>query len=102
MSAHKDNMLFYIIFLRITPFLPNWLINIAAPIVSVALAPFFFGTFLGVAPPSLLAIRAGISLQQLASANIFLTLENGALIAGLAVLSLVPVYLRDNYKDKFE
>lgn len=44
---HKDDLLSYIIFLRITPFLPNWFINIAAPVVDVPLVPFYIGTFLG-------------------------------------------------------
>ncbi|XP_003743958.1 transmembrane protein 41B [Galendromus occidentalis] len=101
-SNHENNMLYYIIFLRITPFLPNWLINVASPIVSVNLAPFFLGTFLGVAPPSILAIRAGISLQQLASANVMFTLENGLLLTGFAVLSMIPVVLRNRFKNKFE
>ena len=37
----------YIIFLRITPFLPNWFINIASPIIGVRIFPFFVGTFIG-------------------------------------------------------
>ncbi|GAB6033213.1 Transmembrane protein 41B [Chamberlinius hualienensis] len=46
-NNHRDNLLNYIIFLRITPFLPNWFINISAPIIDVPLFPFFLGTFLG-------------------------------------------------------
>lgn len=46
-DEHKNNLLNYIIFLRITPFLPNWFINITSPVIGVPLSPFFFGTFLG-------------------------------------------------------
>ena len=46
-SHHHDDMLWYIIFLRITPFLPNWFINLASPLVGVRVAPFYWGTFLG-------------------------------------------------------
>ena len=46
-ARHHDDMLWYIIFLRITPFLPNWFINLASPIIGVRLMPFFWGTFLG-------------------------------------------------------
>ena len=42
---------------RITPFLPNWFINIVSPVIDVALKPFWFGTFIGVAPPSFVAIQ---------------------------------------------
>ena len=46
-AHHHDDMLWYVIFLRITPFLPNWFINLASPIIGVRLMPFFWGTFLG-------------------------------------------------------
>ena len=46
-DKHHDNMLWYIMFLRITPFLPNWFINLASPVLGVRLTPFFIGTFLG-------------------------------------------------------
>ena len=101
-SQHENNMLYYIIFLRVTPFLPNWLINVASPMVSVNLAPFFFGTLIGVAPPSILAIQAGISLQKLTSANVMFTFENGILLTSFAVLSMVPVLLKGRFKNKFE
>ena len=57
----------YIIFLRITPFLPNWFINVVSPIISVPLTPFYLGTLIGVAPPSFICIQAGTTLQQLTS-----------------------------------
>jgi hypothetical protein len=46
-AKHRENLLNYIIFLRVTPFLPNWFINIASPVIDVPLAPFFWGTFIG-------------------------------------------------------
>ncbi|OQR76043.1 transmembrane protein 41B-like [Tropilaelaps mercedesae] len=101
-AKQQGNMIYYIIFLRITPFLPNWFINITSPIVDVAIFPFFVGTFIGVAPPSILAIRAGTSLQQLASANVLFTWENILLLTGFAALSLVPVLFKTKLKSKFE
>lgn len=46
-KKHNDNMFSYIMFLRITPFLPNWFINVCAPLVDVPLVPFWAGTFFG-------------------------------------------------------
>lgn len=46
-EKHKNNMLNYIIFLRVTPFLPNWFINLTAPVIGVPLVPFALGTFIG-------------------------------------------------------
>ena len=43
-QKHKDSLMSYIIFLRITPFLPNWFINIVSPVIDVHLKPFWIGT----------------------------------------------------------
>ena len=40
----------YILFLRITPFLPNWFINVVSPVINVPLWTFFFATVLGKLP----------------------------------------------------
>lgn len=42
-EARKSDLLFYIIFLRLTPILPNTFINVASPIVGVPIGPFFIG-----------------------------------------------------------
>ncbi len=42
-TKRKNDLLNYMIFLRVTPILPNTFINVAAPVVGVPLAPFFFG-----------------------------------------------------------
>lgn len=49
-EKHKNNLLNYIIFLRVTPFLPNWFINMSAPVIGVPLIPFALGTFIGKLP----------------------------------------------------
>uniref|UniRef100_G3PSU8 Transmembrane protein 41B n=2 Tax=Gasterosteus aculeatus aculeatus TaxID=481459 RepID=G3PSU8_GASAC len=68
-EQHRDHLINYIIFLRITPFLPNWFINITSPVINVPLGVFFIGTFLGVAPPSFVAINAGTTLYKLTTAG---------------------------------
>ncbi|XP_059080258.1 transmembrane protein 41B-like isoform X2 [Tigriopus californicus] len=93
---HQSNLLSYIIFLRITPFLPNWFINIVSPVIDVPLGPFWFGTFVGVAPPSFVAIQAGTTLQQMTSTAEALTFQSVALLVVFALLSIVPVIFRDS------
>ncbi|CAF4027992.1 unnamed protein product [Rotaria magnacalcarata] len=66
-QANAGSLLWLIIFLRITPILPNWFINICSPILDVPLGLFFAGTFAGVALPSILFIQAGKTLHQLSS-----------------------------------
>lgn len=89
------------LFLRITPLLPNWFINLASPIIGVPLAPFTVGTFFGVAPPSFIAIQAGQTLQNL-------TLSTGwswksvIILCVFAVLSLVPILFKQKIQQKFD
>ncbi|XP_045622226.1 transmembrane protein 41B [Procambarus clarkii] len=101
-DKQRENLLFYIIFLRITPFLPNWFINISSPIVNVPLWPFCLGTFLGVAPPSILAVQAGTTLYQLTSSSDAFSLTSVVLLTAAALLSLVPIILRSRLREKFD
>ena len=45
-NIYKDSLFYLMIFLRITPILPDWLINLCAPIVGKPLPTFVFGTFI--------------------------------------------------------
>ncbi|XP_046673072.1 transmembrane protein 41B isoform X2 [Homalodisca vitripennis] len=101
-KKHRHNIFNYILFLRITPFLPNWFINIAAPLVNVPIAPFWLGTFIGVAPPSFVAIQAGQTLQQLTSMSSTWSWTSVTLLGLFSILSLVPVLLRERLRTKFD
>ncbi|VDM73784.1 unnamed protein product [Strongylus vulgaris] len=91
-ARHRENLLSYIIFLRVTPFLPNWFINIASPVLNVPIVHFYLGTFLGVAPPSFLYIQAGSTLEQMVHTNVAWNLNSVLLLTFFAILSLVPVF----------
>jgi len=101
-EKQKDNILGYIIFLRITPFLPNWFINIVSPVIDVQLRPFWLGTFVGVAPPSFIAIQAGTTLQQLTSTTDALSFQSVALLIFFAVLSILPALLKNRIRSKYD
>ncbi|XP_060568157.1 transmembrane protein 41B-like isoform X2 [Ruditapes philippinarum] len=101
-NHHREHLLNYIIFLRITPFLPNWFINIASPVINVPLLPFFIGTFLGVAPPSFVAIQAGTTLHQLTSSGDAVSYTSMIILAVFALVSLLPVLFKKKLKAKFD
>lgn len=100
-QKQRENLLNYIIFLRVTPILPNWFINIASPVIDVPIKPFFLGTLLGVAPPSFLFIQAGTTLQMMTDANAVWSWSSVAILAFFALLSLAPVFYK-RYKLKVE
>lgn len=57
----KEGDLFgYFLFLRLTPVLPNWLINLASPIAGVPVWIFTLATAIGITPQTFLAVRFGM------------------------------------------
>lgn len=101
-AKHKDNLLNYIVFLRVTPFLPNWFINMSAPVIGVPLVPFALGTFIGVAPPSFVAIQAGQTLHTLTSTSDAWSWTSITVLSVFALVSLIPVFLKDKLREKFD
>ncbi|XP_036391030.1 transmembrane protein 41B-like [Megalops cyprinoides] len=101
-DKHREHLINYIIFLRITPFLPNWFINITSPVINVPLGVFFLGTFFGVAPPSFVAINAGTTLYKLTTAGEAVSWNSLAMLGVLAVLSILPVCFQKKLQQKLE
>ncbi|CAF3306133.1 unnamed protein product [Rotaria socialis] len=101
-QKRADSLLWFIIFLRITPILPNWFINVCSPILDVPLKPFFFGTFGGVALPSVLFIQAGKTLHQLSSPSDVFSWSSILMLAVCASLSLLPIYFKNNIEKFFK
>ncbi|XP_065911061.1 transmembrane protein 41B-like [Dysidea avara] len=101
-SRHKDDLINYIIFLRMTPFLPNWFINIVSPVIGVPITPFFIATVIGVAPPSFLFIRAGTTLYELTTATSHISWFSIGMLAVLSVLSILPVLFRRRLREKLD
>jgi uncharacterized membrane protein YdjX (TVP38/TMEM64 family) len=54
-EANRHNLVFYLLFLRVSPLLPNWFINIASPVIGVPLKDFVIATLIGVCSPLVLA-----------------------------------------------
>lgn len=122
-KKHKDDMLSYMLFLRMTPLLPNWFINLVAPVIGVPLFPFAFGTFLGwvhrlwlnlsdlltrldlyfsVAPPSFLAIEAGKTLYKMTSSTIAFSWSSIFMLFAFSTLALAPVIFKKYFKSKID
>ncbi|KAG5484912.1 hypothetical protein LSCM4_07685 [Leishmania orientalis] len=58
-SHYRADLFVYLIFLRLTPILPNWLVNLASPVIGVPLHTFAGATMLGIVPQTYLAVRFG-------------------------------------------
>lgn len=101
-EKHRDSLFNYMLFLRMTPILPNWFINLAAPVIGVPLYTFTLGTFFGVAPPSVIAIQAGKTLQKMSSSSDAFSWTSMGVLTMCACLSLLPGLLKNKLKKKIE
>ncbi|KAL7702790.1 SNARE associated Golgi protein [Lotmaria passim] len=58
-ARYRSDLFVYLLFLRLTPILPNWLVNLASPVVGVPLYAFAGATMLGIIPQTYLTVRFG-------------------------------------------
>ncbi|KAG0046448.1 hypothetical protein BGZ83_008388 [Gryganskiella cystojenkinii] len=99
LAKHRNNLISYIILLRLAPFPPNWFVNICSPHLNVPLWPeFFIGTLIGVTAPSVVHVQAGMVLEKLvedhsSGVNVF-TLKNVLMLGAVACLAALPVLIR--------
>jgi uncharacterized membrane protein YdjX (TVP38/TMEM64 family) len=87
-AQHDHNLLFYMTFLRVTPIMPNWFINIASPIVGVPLSTFFYATLVGLIPMNLIHINAGITLATMQEFGV--DWKSIAMLFVLGFIALIP------------
>lgn len=66
-KSNRSNLFYYLLFLRITPLLPNWFVNVASPVVEVPFHLFFLATFLGLMPANYFHMSTGRALSSLKS-----------------------------------
>lgn len=57
MAKRKDGLLNYMLFLRLTPTLPNMFINVASPIVNVPYHTFLMATSIGLIPAAYVTVK---------------------------------------------
>ncbi|KAK9845737.1 hypothetical protein WJX81_000915 [Elliptochloris bilobata] len=88
----RGDLLNYIVFLRVTPLLPNTFINVCAPIVRVPLPHFALGTLIGCLPNNFLAVHAGSKLGELRSLRDLYSPRMIALGCAVGVIALLPVF----------
>jgi uncharacterized membrane protein YdjX (TVP38/TMEM64 family) len=95
-QRYRSELLAYLLFLRLTPILPNWLINLGSPVASVPLSQFALATLLGITPQTYLSVRFG-TLAQTGSLKAIVTPYDTAAIAGLGVVVLVITRLKRRF-----
>lgn len=99
-TGFQENAANYLLFLRLVPIFPFWLVNLAPAFFGVRLYTFAWTTFLGIIPGAFVFTQAGVGLgaildagEKLSIDTIFNNQVKIALIA-LGIFALLPVVIK--------
>jgi uncharacterized membrane protein YdjX (TVP38/TMEM64 family) len=87
----------YLLALRLIPLFPFWLVNLAASVCGMRLAPFATATLIGIIPGTFVFASIGAGVGSMLAAggtpnlSVIFSLPVLGPLVGLALLSLVPV-----------
>ena len=93
----RENALSYLLFLRLIPLFPFWLVNLVPAFLGVPLRTYVVGTALGIIPGSFVYASVGNGLGAVFDAgempDLGIIFKPDILIpiAGLAILALIPI-----------
>ncbi len=96
-KGFNENAFNYLLFLRLLPVFPFWLINIGAGLLAVPSRTFFIATFIGIIPGAFVYVMVGNGLHTILAANdtpnLGIIFHPAVLfpLVGLAVLSVLPI-----------
>ena len=63
-DENKHNLLYYFLFLRLTPIVPNWFLNASAALVGVPFSIFGLATMIGLVPYTAILVKMGLTLDE--------------------------------------
>lgn len=89
----------YLLFLRLVPIFPFFLINLAAGLTRLPLRTFFFGTMIGIIPAGFVFVNAGASLATIDSLAGIASPRVLGSFALLGLFALIPV-LYNKFKNR--
>lgn len=93
-AKHKGKLLNYMLFLRVTPTLPNTFINFASPIVGIPYHTFLLATLFGLIPASIMSVRAGLTLGQLQSLGDLYDTKTILFLFTIGLILILPTVLK--------
>jgi uncharacterized membrane protein YdjX (TVP38/TMEM64 family) len=99
-TSQQDNLPFYLLFLRLVPMTPNWLLNILCPLVGVRYTTFAGTVFFGLMPYNFVCTSAGSLLRELKSVNDIFDSTTVIRMLAMAFLALTPVAIKYFMRSK--
>jgi uncharacterized membrane protein YdjX (TVP38/TMEM64 family) len=96
-KGFQDDAFNYLLFLRLLPVFPFWLINIVPALLDMKLTPYIIATFLGIIPGTAVYVSVGNGLGSVFAAgktpdfSLIFKPEIIIPIIALAILSVIPI-----------
>ena len=84
----------YLLFLRLVPLFPFWLVNLVPAFTPISLRTYIITTLLGIIPGSFVFANLGQSLGQIENAEQLLSMPVIVAFTLLGILALAPVLLK--------
>ncbi|ONK55802.1 uncharacterized protein A4U43_C10F1130 [Asparagus officinalis] len=101
-AKRRQKLLNYMVFLRVTPTLPNTFINVASPIVDIPYPVFLLATMIGLIPASFVTVKAGIALGDLKSLGDLYDVQSIATLFLIGIVSVTPTLISKNQEEGCE
>eukprot|EP00092_Neocalanus_flemingeri_P108464 GFUD01139299.1.p1 GENE.GFUD01139299.1~~GFUD01139299.1.p1 ORF type:complete len:246 (-),score=54.06 GFUD01139299.1:98-835(-) len=93
LEENRQELPFFLLFLRLFPMSPNWALNMASGVLGVPLHLFFLSVFFGLMPYNYLCVTSGVILSEIREVGDILSWSNMARCATIAVAALLPTLL---------
>lgn len=93
-AGFTENAFSYLLFLRLVPAFPFFLVNLAPAFTSVPLRTFVLATLVGIVPGTFVFVNLGETLGRIDSLQGLVSWETLAAFGLLGAFALVPVFLR--------
>ena len=101
MQENKDNLLYFMVSLRLTPLIPNPVVTYASPLVGMPFKTFVLGSFIGLLPAQALHVSTGQLLEKFGKAEEPSTIpwQNFLIPFVLSILALAPTYFSEKKEE---
>jgi uncharacterized membrane protein YdjX (TVP38/TMEM64 family) len=90
----NENGLSYLLFLRLVPLFPFFLVNLACGVTGLSIKTYLIGTMIGILPGSFVYANAGASLASIESIGQVASMRVLVSLALLGLFALIPAMYR--------
>jgi uncharacterized membrane protein YdjX (TVP38/TMEM64 family) len=90
-AGFTANAFSYLLFLRLVPLFPFFLVNLAPAFTSVPLRTYVLATLIGITPATFVFVNLGQTLGRIESTRDLVSIETLAALTLLGLLALVPI-----------